>query len=182
MKVIMLVLSLMLSGTISAQSSIELMGETKYLYTAVRQVIGVTYKPNNAASSLFIGYDRAFSDRHNFGIGYQYSYTLENGFGVDANVFGRFGKELHIGSTIFGGAVHLCTGRFVLKEAIGFHYNLSKKYFENRLSLTPFARISFAQGFNQVQEVPNTNLRYTCEKPLRDVTVPYLGIRTSFRL
>ncbi|MDB9882999.1 hypothetical protein OAD66_07705 [Bacteroidia bacterium] len=59
---------------------------------------------------------------------------------------------------------------------------MKKKYLKKRFTLTPFVRVSFAQGFIQVQEVRHTNLSYACEVPLRDVSMPYIGLRYSFRL
>lgn len=166
-----------------AHSPFSLMSETRLAYISIRQVVGVSYTLNSSQHHLYVGYDNAYStDKRNFGVGYQYSYTLENGIGLDANFYARFGEELNNGSSEFGGAMHYCRGTYVIEEAIGIHYQIEKKFFNDRLELTPFVRISFAQGFDQVQEVKYTNLSYACEIPLRDNTLPFVGMRYSFRL
>ncbi|MGB0850734.1 MAG: hypothetical protein ACPGTP_05775, partial [Bacteroidia bacterium] len=89
-----------------AQSSFSLMSETRIEYISLRQVIGVSYNLKSSQHHLYSGYDKAYSwDRRNFGIGYQYSYTLENGIGLDVNFYTRFGQELNNGSAEFGGAM-----------------------------------------------------------------------------
>jgi hypothetical protein len=179
-----LLLSVLLfsAGVCLAQSGFEVTGETRYLYTKVRQVIGVSYRFNKSIHNIHVGYDRAFSpDKRNVGVGYQYSYTLENGFGIDANAYGRFG-ELRTGTKTFQGFAAVCLGSFVLEEAVGIHYDVKKHFLKDRLSITPFVRISFAQGFDQVQELPYSTVGYKCETPLRDVSLPYIGLRTSFSL
>ena len=164
-----------------AQTSFEVMAETKYLYTTLRQVVGLSYNIKHSSNTLFVGYDNAFSNKRNIGVGYQFSYTLDNGIGLDANLYGRFG-EFFTGSADVGGGRLPCLGTFVLEEAIGIHYQFKKKFLNHRLVLTPFVRISFAQGFDQEEEIPNTNFILKCEVPLRDVSWPYIGLRYSYKL
>jgi hypothetical protein len=75
-----------------------------------------------------------------------------------------------------------CLGKFVLEEGIGLHYQLKRKFLNDRLSIQPFVRISFAQGFDQVEELENSPLSYACDVPSRDVSYPYLGLQYRFRL
>ena len=75
-----------------------------------------------------------------------------------------------------------CHGKFVLEEGIGLHYQLKRKFLNDRLSIQPFVRISFAQGFDQVEELENSPLSYACDVALRDVSYPYLGLQYRFRL
>ena len=106
--------ALILAGASGAQSSFELFGESKYLYTTVRQVLGVSYKVNTYTHSLYFSYDKASSDQRNVGVGYQLGYTLASGWGIDASIQGRFG-EFRTGSKDIGGLVVSCHGKFVLK-------------------------------------------------------------------
>ena len=62
--------ALILAGASGAQSSFELFGESKYLYTTVRQVLGVSYKVNTYPHLLYLSYDKASSDQRNVGVGY----------------------------------------------------------------------------------------------------------------
>ena len=182
MRMIVLSFLLLNVGSLFAQTSFKLMGETRFLYTTVRQIIGVSYHAKASTHTVHIGYDKAYSlDKRSFGLGYQYSYTMENGLGIDANVYGRYGKELDNGYHDAGASLWYCYGSFVLEEAIGLHYSLKKKYLKKRLTLTPFVRVSLVQGFDQVQEVPFINLSYKCDVPLRDVSIPYIGLRYSYR-
>jgi len=95
MRIFVLSFLLLNVGSLFAQSSFKLMGETRFLYTTLRQIIGVSYHAKASTHTIHVGYDKAYSlHKRNFGLGYQYSYTLKNGLGIDANVYGRFGKEL----------------------------------------------------------------------------------------
>jgi hypothetical protein len=173
--------ALILAGASVAQSSFELFGESKYLYTTVRQVLGVSYKVNTYTHSLYLSYDKAASDQRNVGVGYQLGYTLASGWGIDATIQGRFG-EFHTGSKDIGGLVVSCHGKFVLEEGIGLHYQLKRKFLSDRLTVQPFVRISLGQGFDQVEELENSPISYECDVPLRDVSYPYLGLQYRFRL
>jgi hypothetical protein len=181
MRYSLLLFALILAGVSGAQRSFELFGESKYLYTNVRQVLGVSYKVNTYTHSLYLSYDKAASDQRNVGVGYQLGYTLASGWGIDATVQGRFG-EFHTGSKDIGGMVVSCHGKFVLEEGIGLHYQLKRKFLNDRLTVQPFVRISFAQGFNQVEESENSPFSYECDIPLSDVSYPYIGLQYRFRL
>lgn len=177
----LLLFTLMLAGVSGAQSSFELFGESKYLYTTMHQVFGVTYNVNTYTHSLYLSYDKAASNQRNIGVGCQLGYTLASGLGIDATIQGRFGN-FQTGSKDIGSMVVSCHGKFVLEEGIGLHYQLKRKFLNDRLSIQPFVRISFAQGFDQVEELENSPLSYACDVPLRDVSYPYLGLQYRFRL
>ncbi|MDA0778086.1 MAG: hypothetical protein O3C19_03340 [Bacteroidetes bacterium] len=181
MRYSLLLFALILAGVSGAQRSFELFGESKYFYTSVRQVLGVSYKVNTYTHSLYLSYDKAASDQRNVGVGYQLGYTLASGWGIDATVQGRFG-EFHTGSKDIGGLVVSCHGKFVLEEGIGLHYQLKRKFLNDRLTVQPFVRISFAQGFDQVEESENSPFSYECDIPLSDVSYPYIGLQYRFRL
>ena len=181
MRYSLLLFALILAGASVAQRSFEVFGESKYFYTNVRQVLGVSYKVNTYNHSLYLSYDKAGSDQRNVGVGYQLGYTLASGWGIDATIQGRFG-EFHTGSKDIGGLVVSCHGKFVLEEGIGLHYQLKRKFLNDRLTVQPFVRISFAQGFDQVEELENLPFSYECDVPLRDVSYPYLGLQYRFRL
>ena len=94
--------ALILAGASGAQSSFELFGESKYLYTTVRQVLGVSYKVNTYTHSLYLSYDKAASDQRNVGVGYQLGYTLASGWGIDATIQGRFGNSVRAPKILVG--------------------------------------------------------------------------------
>lgn len=88
----LLLFTLMLAGVSGAQSSFELFGESKYLYTTMHRVFGVSYNVNTYTQSLCLSYDKAASNQRNIGVGYQLGYTLASGLGIDATIQSRFGN------------------------------------------------------------------------------------------
>ena len=68
------------------------------------------------------------------------------------------------------------------KKALDCTISSNGIFLNYRLSIQPFVRISFAQGFDQVEELENPPLSYACDIPLRDVSYPYLGLQYRFRL